>query len=267
MFPYLLKAGAFSIPSYFFFMTVGFLAAFSVAIWQGRKFGIEGKKCVDFCIVAYVCSLVGAKALHVVVEPSGFYAEDWLRVFYVWNGGFVFYGGFALAVLGLLLYIALVRIRLGDAADMAAPAMWFGLGIGRIGCLASGCCYGAATSWWWGITFREVQGMKPFAKPLDVPLHPTQPLEMLGCFVLVALSLWLNRRRRVPGLTFLVAVMGYAVLRFVLEFLRGDSERGIWFGDKFSTSQLISMPVFVIAFGIALVLVMRQRVRRRDNAQ
>ena len=55
----------------------------------------------------------------------------------------------------------------------------------------------------------------------------------------------LSRRLRLRGQMMYVYFLIYPVVRFSLEFLRGDEIRGIWFG--LSTSQWISIALFVFA--------------------
>jgi phosphatidylglycerol:prolipoprotein diacylglycerol transferase len=45
----------------------------------------------------------------------------------------------------------------------------------------------------------------------------------------------------------------YAVARFVLEFFRGDVDRGFVFGGRLSTSQFIAVVMIVVAFGAIIV--------------
>jgi phosphatidylglycerol:prolipoprotein diacylglycerol transferase len=77
------------------------------------------------------------------------------------------------------------------------------------------------------------------------PVHPTQLYEALFGLVLAVLCLFIFQRRAFVGQVLLVLCVGYGSVRFVLEYLRDDPERGQAFG--FSTSQLISLCVVPIA--------------------
>ena len=61
-------------------------------------------------------------------------------------------------------------------------------------------------------------------------IHPWPLYESLADWAIFALLFWLFRRRAFPGQVFLVYVMTYAVARGLLEFLRGDDVRGLYFG-------------------------------------
>ena len=90
-----------------------------------------------------------------------------------------------------------------------------------------------------GITFHHSE----FA-PNNVPLLPTQlmssALNFLHFFILVAVS----RHTKKTGTVAKLYLILYSIGRFLLEFLRGDNERG--YIGPLSTSQLIAIPVFTI---------------------
>jgi len=76
------------------------------------------------------------------------------------------------------------------------------------------------------------------------------------CLLLFVFLVWLGRRRHRDGDVIIAYTLLYAVARFVLEFFRGDADRGFIFGGLLSTSQFIG----IILFGVAVVVLM---VRRR----
>jgi len=79
----------------------------------------------------------------------------------------------------------------------------------------------------------------------SLPAHVTQLYEAVGCLLLsVALSQWAPRRQRFDGQPTLLFLLGYAVLRFALEFVRAD-DRGLYAG--LSTSQWISLAITAVA--------------------
>jgi phosphatidylglycerol:prolipoprotein diacylglycerol transferase len=115
------------------------------------------------------------------------------------------------------------------------PAVTLGHAIGRVGCLLAGCCYGKETNMWWGI---QLHGSHR---------HPTQILESLGLF-LIALILIKTR----PSLkSFALYFIGYGVLRFGIEILRGDTIRGTW--GILTPSQWISFGLIFLGIGIMLI--------------
>jgi phosphatidylglycerol:prolipoprotein diacylglycerol transferase len=62
----------------------------------------------------------------------------------------------------------------------------------------------------------------------------------LICLALFAVLVRLSRHKRFEGQVILAYTILYAAARFVLEFFRGDADRGFVFGGLMSTSQLIA---------------------------
>jgi phosphatidylglycerol---prolipoprotein diacylglyceryl transferase len=117
-------------------------------------------------------------------------------------------------------------------------------GMGRIGCLMAGCCYGKPTVHAFGMTFTNPVCQ---ANPLNVALHPTQIYEATLIFSLMAVLLFLRSRKRFDGQLFLIYLIGYAVGRGVLEMFRGDLQRGFLIKDILSHSQFISVLIIGVA--------------------
>ena len=118
---------------------------------------------------------------------------------------------------------------------------------GRIGCFLAGCCYGIPTESPLGVVFADP---RCYAEPLNTPLFPTQLLEAFWILFIMILLLLLRKRRRFYGQLFLTYLMLYGVGRFVLEFFRGDLERGFVLGNYLSHSQLVAFCMTVIVWVI-----------------
>jgi hypothetical protein len=158
------------------------------------------------------------------------------------------------------------------------------LGSGRVGCLMVGCCHGKPHRW--GVRYGEEHAATGFPSHfVGVRLLPVQLIESLSVFCIVALGsglVWTGRR---PGETLAWYLAAYAVLRFALEFWRGDEARP-YFGG-FSEAQWTSLAVAsaalaasladlvpfrwwqvaaAAALGLAIVVVaIGRRVRRTDS--
>jgi prolipoprotein diacylglyceryltransferase len=111
--------------------------------------------------------------------------------------------------------------------DLLAVALAVTQAVGRLGCLAVGCCHGRATPW--GVRYGAAHARAGF--PVDlagVGLFPLPLVESLGTALLAGGTSVLvvsarQPRGTVPGTALALYVAGYAILRFVLERLRGDS--------------------------------------------
>src|ERR1051326_3864028 len=186
----------------------------------------------------------------------------------------VFYGGVLFGFLTLLTYAAPTRLSIGNLLDVFAPGLALGLAIGRIGCFMAGCCWGdvcvdraalpkvegPVTAWqlqtfpglsWNGFplavrfpkdagAFEQHSQLGLVATNADrsLPVHPAQLYEAV---LAVGLCILLNgsfRKRAWPGQVCCWLILGYAVVRFVVEFFRADNPP-IYLG--LTLSQVISV--------------------------
>jgi hypothetical protein len=103
------------------------------------------------------------------------------------------------------------------------------LGFGRLGCLMAGCCHGKPAGW--GVCYRERHVAWGFPPELAfVRLFPVQLLEAGLVLGLVAVGAVLVLSDAAAGTAAGMYVVGYGVIRFALEYLRGDSVRAYWRG-------------------------------------
>lgn len=166
------------------------------------------------------------------------------------SGGFVFYGGLFGALFGAWLYCRCCRLDFFMIAWLMLPAFPLFHAFGRIGCFLAGCCYGVHTDAFFGVIFHHSE----FA-PNGVPLVPIQLFEAAAEFALFA---WLAvSAERTDGQKLLgVYLAVYGVLRFILEFFRGDDYRG--FIGPLSLSQAIS----IVCAAAGLWLLIRRRTKK-----
>jgi phosphatidylglycerol:prolipoprotein diacylglycerol transferase len=199
---------------------------------------------------------------------SHFAGKPWTEVLALSGGGFVFYGGLLAAIPTVLLYFRLRRVDLREVADMVAPTVALGLGLTRIGCFLSGCCFGAtcAADSPLAVTFprgtpvhhHQVQrGLIAAGTSTTLPVHPVQLLASVGDLVLFGLLLILlwKRPRPLRGIVVVGFFLLYPLLRFGLECLRDDNART--FG--MTIGQHTSILLFVPTITFALVWLTRHR--------
>lgn len=257
--PWLFTVGDFGVPAYWALVMIGFTAAFYLAWREARHDGIDPNRMLDLCLIALVAGLVGARLMHVLVEDDPLhpgrpildhYLEHPLDMLRMWNG-LAFYGGLLLAAPAALLYARAKRMGVARVADVAGVAIPLGLFFGRIGCFLAGCCHGAPTELPWGVTFTHPHCL---ARPLGVPLHPTQLYAAGLALGLFGLMLLLKRRwRRFQGQVFLSFCLLYSAGRFLIEMVRNDN-RGLFFDQTLSASQLIALPLVAVSLVLLIAL-------------
>ena len=156
-------------------------------------------------------------------------------------GGMVYYGGFIGGGIALLIYTCKKkkadRPHMLDFYAMTAPLFH---AFGRIGCFLGGCCYGK--EWSWGFYIEENHLNPSIA---GVTRFPVQLFEAGFNLLIFFAILILFSKRKLVGKLIYVYMLIYPIVRFTLEFFRGDEIRGFLFG--LSTSQWISIGLFIFA--------------------
>jgi phosphatidylglycerol:prolipoprotein diacylglycerol transferase len=257
--------GRFTVGTYGLFYAVGFLLALRLAVGYARRDGIEVGRIIDLGIVSLLAGFVGAKLLLYIVDAP-YYLSHPMEMLRSLRSAGVFYGGLGLAIATGLWYVRRYRMPLGKVADLAAPALALGQGIGRLGCFFAGCCYGRACDLPWAVTFTDPRAAQLTGVPLGVALHPTQLYHALADFIILAVTMLWMKRRSFEGQVFWIYVLLYSVLRAVVEIWRGDTVRGVFLDGRLSTSQIISLPLIVVAI-LMLVLLSRRKAGAAGSAR
>jgi phosphatidylglycerol:prolipoprotein diacylglycerol transferase len=247
--------GPIPIRMYGLMIGIGFILAITLASHRAKKEGINPDRILDMGVYLLLAAIIGSRLLYVLTAWHEF-ARNPLEVFAIWKGGLVFYGGLLAAVPTGIWYVRKHSLPVWKTADILAPSIALGHAFGRLGCFFAGCCYGAPCNGPVCITFTNAQSLAP----LGVPLFPTQLMESAGEFTIFGLLLLLVRFKRFDGQIFGFYLIFYAVLRFVIEFFRGDVARGVYFGGLISTSQIIAILIAVAAIA-GLVIGWRQKAR------
>lgn len=221
---------------------IGFLLGITLASRRAKKEGINPELILDMGVYLLLAAIIGSRALYVATTLREFTANP-LDAFAIWKGGLVFYGGLLAAVPTGIWYVKKHSLPVWKTADIMAPSISLGHAFGRLGCFFAGCCYGAPCSGPACITFTDPHSLAP----AGIPLFPTQLMESAGELVIFGLLLTLRRYKRFDGQVFAVYLLLYAVLRFTIEFFRGDVARGVYFGGLISTSQIIAILIAMAA--------------------
>jgi len=252
MHPILLKWGILTIHTYGVMVAAGFLLAMIYAVRAGKDEGLSAEIIYDLFFYALLFAILGARLLYVLINLS-YYRFHPLEILYIWRGGLVFYGGFIAAVSAVYFRLRFYHLSIWLIADIAAPALVLAQAVGRFGCLAAGCCYGAACTLPIAIHFSDPQSLAP----LHVPLHPTQMYHAAANGIIFMVLLLKRRRQSFVGQLAVLYLLLYPTGRFIIEFFRGDPRGGFWL---LSTSQWISLGVF--ALGLVLYFYLSTGINR-----
>ncbi|RJX34302.1 MAG: prolipoprotein diacylglyceryl transferase [Desulfarculus sp.] len=240
MYPILFSIGPVAVHTYGVLLALGAALGLWLLGRLARLAGLDADKISSLAIWLLISGIVGARLLFVLLEPAQFLAQPW-RVFFVWEGGLVFYGGLAAALVVGLWLIRRWRLPTLTVLDCAAPALALGQAVGRLGCFAAGCCYGLPwPEGWCAVSFSDPLTLAP----PNQELHPTQLYTSAALFIITVLLLFLWRRRRFAGQIFFAYGLLHGVARVIIEQFRGD-----WRGEPLGPLT----PTGWFALGLAVV--------------
>ncbi len=255
MYPDLLTIGPVTLHTYGLFVAIGFFVGLMIAVRLGKIEGISAQQIMDMGFVIILSSIIGSRALYVLINAS-YYRKSPLDILKIWEGGLVFSGGVIGVVLTMVWYIKKHNLSLGKIADLWAPAAAIGQAFGRIGCFMAGCCYGKPTDLEWGVVFTHPNSL---ARPLNVPLHPTQIYSSISGFIILIILLFLYSKRKFEGQVFLWFLILHSTARLAIERFRGD-DRGILLGSNMSMTQMVA--IFILIFSVAVLLVLKTKNKK-----
>ena len=245
MFPTVSISTTLSIPTYFVLITLACIIALFWTQYRAQQLGLSVKNALDLCLICLVSGFIGGRLFHIVYESPQYYLEDPLKVFYFWEGGFVYYGGFISALICCFIFI--YRTEPKDWKkyfDLAAPILSLTYIIGRSACFLAGCCYGQACDLPWA-----VKG-----------LHPTQLYAVFSELLVLILILWIERKslkhknklntpNLLSGDLFLFWTIGHATGRILMETFRDDFRGLIYY---LSISTWISLLILLTALALLI---------------
>jgi phosphatidylglycerol:prolipoprotein diacylglycerol transferase len=260
MYPKLLEIGPFVLHTYGLFLAIAFITGIWITSRNARKEGVNSDYIWNLGLVVLCATLVGCKLLMLISDFS-WYAANPREIFSLstLRSVGVFYGGLLLALGAAAWYLRKRRLPAWRVADCAAPGIAIGQAIGRLGCLAAGCCYGAPADVPWAIRFTSQYAAENMGTPLNIPLHPVQIYESAGALFIFGYLMWRLSRRHITGQIILEYLGLYAIIRFIIEFFRAD-DRGEVFNGLLSTSQFIAVITFAAAVAFYFYL-----SRRKDG--
>jgi phosphatidylglycerol:prolipoprotein diacylglycerol transferase len=256
--PRLLTTPFFTVHTFGVLLASAYGAAFWWLIREGRRERLDVDALSSLGFWAIGGAIIGAKVLMILRDFREYAAapSELFSLSVLASAG-DFYGGFIGALVASAIFFRRhPQLPFWQTADLCGPAIALGQAIGRIGCFMAGDDYGAPTGRPWAVTFTDPDAARIGGAPLGVPLHPVQLYESIVCLALFAVLVRLSRRKRFDGQIILAYTSLYAMARFVLEFFRGDADRGFVFGGWLSTSQFIALILGPAA--IALWFVRRQ---------
>ena len=292
MYPIAFHIGDFAVHWYGIFIGIGFLTSFCL-LQKLKKFaGLTSDQIYNISMIALFAGVIGARIFYVVQFWEQFRGRGLLAILNVHEGGLVFYGGFILAFTAECLYAKWPTVRrlLGlkekkpadggeprkdisilALLDILGPAMALAHAFGRVSCFMQGCCFGkpAPQGFPFAVCFpAESPAAYRYPSLLpgtsgSVPVYPVQLFESAGNVLMCLILLFFLRKRKYAGTIGGIYLILYGVMRFLIEFMRGDHTDSIL---NLTPSQFIAVAI-AIPGGIIVYLTARKLGRKREKKQ
>ncbi|MEI8113345.1 MAG: prolipoprotein diacylglyceryl transferase [Bacteroidia bacterium] len=230
-----------------------------VLLKRCKSSGLDTHHAAGIALWGSVAAILGARIFYLVQNISYTYSHP--EILTELNGATVSFGVYLGGMAGIVLYGAFHRISLWKYLDVIASVLGIGPMVGRFACFLNGCDYGTLSNLPWAVQYpvgsyayfdHLNKGLISSGDILSLPVHPVQLYCVLKGIILFSLFSFLWKKDLFkPGVLFFLFWMSYAVFRFMIEFFRGDENRG-WVGH-FSTGQFMSCAIFLVSLGILIV--------------
>jgi phosphatidylglycerol---prolipoprotein diacylglyceryl transferase len=211
--------GPLTLQSFGICFAVAFIAAGAVLGRRLRELGKPSDWAYEMILFALVGGLVGAR-LYFIIENYDSVKHDLLGNLFS-GSGLVWYGGAIGGAIAVGIWARWRRMWNLTLLDLCAVPLALGYAIGRIGCQVSGD----------GDYGKPWDGLGAMAYPHGtVPTHQTvypTPIYETVAMGLVAYMLWRLRDRFRPGILFAIYLVFAGVERFLIEFIRRNSDAAL----------------------------------------
>ena len=257
MYATILQLGPFTIRAYGLMMATGFACAWYAAVCLSRGTHRNADYLSTLVVWLMLAGVLGARLAYVAEHWTQEFAGHLEAIPRIDQGGLMFYGGVGGAGLALILFVRARRERFLELSDLLLAVLPLGHFFGRLGCFLNGCCHGRISHSCLAVTFpshspawylQVFNHQLAETAPRSLPVLPTQLLESGANLLLFVLLVMLYRRpNHRTGIVTAAYFMAYAVIRFLVEPLRGDLRMNVGY---WSIGQFISIVLFVTGAGL-----------------
>jgi phosphatidylglycerol---prolipoprotein diacylglyceryl transferase len=261
-------------------LVLAFLVGSKYITRDAVRQGLNGEETENLTWMVLGAIVLGGRAMFIITEPGPYLREPW-KIFYIWEGGLVYYGGFIATVGTVVWYAWKEKLPIWKLTDVFSVGGMLGLAVGRWGCFFAGDDHGRvipgatdANHPIWAVKFAETVGpweAHPAMDPAWIGqwLYPSQWMMSAKAFSIFVVAMLIAKRKKFDGQVTAILMMQYAVLRSIIELYRGDMDRGVYFmpdhimrsymlgtidypGLYMTTSQGISIVLFFLGLWLYL---------------
>lgn len=248
MHPLLFHFGHIAIPTYGACTALALLSALALSLLMAKRAGLNPDKVWNLELIAILTALFASRLLMIVGHPHLFRSHPfWLLGLVTMPSLWFALGGAVVGLLAAMLYALAEGLPRLKVADVVAPGVALAFSIQRVGAFCGGSAWGTRTRLPWGVTYRSPVAYLWYRVPLGISLHPVQMYDAAASLAICAVLVWMIGRGgwrdgEVAGAWLFL----YGVIRFFLEFLRGDPARQPLLGGALTLAQVLAMGAVVV---------------------
>ncbi len=243
--PIAIQIGPLAVHWYGLMYLIGFISAW----WLGRYrikhqswINFSAKELEDIIFYSVLGVILGGRLGYVIFYKHDYYLTHPLEVFFVWQGGMSFHGGFLGVLVAMAWFCRKYKKDWLSAMDFVAPLVPLGLAAGRLGNFINGELPGRQTDASWGMIFPHVD---------NVVRHPSQlyqfGMEGLSLFLII----WFySSKHRPRGSVSGLFLIGYGTFRFIAEYFREPDDFLGLLQLGLSMGQWLSLPMIIAGIGL-----------------
>ena len=191
--------------------------------------------------------ILGGRLGYILFYALKYYSQNFIEIFFIWEGGMSFHGGLIGIIVATYLYSKKHKINKYIFLDLISVSAPIGLFFGRIANFVNGELVGKATNGSWGIIYPQID---------DVPRHPSQLYECFleGIILFIILNLIYFKKNYKTGTASYAFLFFYGIFRFISEIFREpDAHLGFLIGS-------LSMGMFLSLLMIILSIILFYRI-------
>jgi len=246
--------GPLNIQFYGIIIAFGLILAVIYGLKRKKQFGLTEDDLIDGVLCVVPVAIICAR-LYFVLFSWDYYSAHPDQIIAIWNGGLAIYGGVIGAVLGIIVYCKVKKLKLGAVLDVVALGFLIGQAIGRWGNFFNREAFGAETESFLRMGLQLDADQYPILQTLFY--HPTFLYESVWNGAGFVLLHFLSKKRQYDGQIALGYVAWYGLGRAFIEGLRTDS---LYWGN-FRVSQLLAAISCLAAVTVLVIMAFRKHDR------
>ena len=243
--PIFVSLGGFHIYWYGIMYLIAFLLAWYVGnlYIKNNIIEISRDNFSDLMFYSFLGVLFGGRIGYSIFYNFSYTIENPITIFYLWNGGMSFHGGFIGVIISIIYFCKKNKIPFFEISDFIVRLVPIGLFTGRIGNFINGELWGKPTDLIWGVIFPKIDNLSR---------HPTQIYEAIleGIVLFMILNFMLSRNIKTSIATSYFLIF-YSLFRFIIEFFRiPDAHIGYVMFSWVTMGQILCIPMFLLGLYI-----------------